>query len=85
MTTEALEKIKRCFISELLLQHFNLSKPIYIFTDISSYAAIAILMQQYGNSLHPVVFWSRKFTSPEQNYTIIEQELLPIVKAMNYW
>jgi len=85
MTTEALEKIKRYFISELLLQHFNFSKPVHIFTNTSGYAAIAILMQQHGNSLYPVVFWSRKFTSPEQNYTIIEQELLPIVEAMNHW
>jgi len=85
MATEALEKIKRCFTSELLLQHFNFFKPIHIFTDTSGYTAIAILIQQHGNSLYPVVFWSRKFTSPEQNYTIMEQELLPIVKAINYW
>ena len=82
---EALNKLKKCFISEPLLRRLDNLKPIHIYTNALGYAAAAILMQRHKNNLHPVAFWSQKFTNPERNYPIMEQELLPIVEAMNHW
>ena len=82
--SEALKKIKYCFISELLLRWFNLTKSIYLFMNASGYIAAAILMQNYKNWLQPIVFWSRKFTTAKQNYLIMEKELLSIIEALFY-
>jgi len=82
---EAMRKIKHWFSTEPLLRRFNLIRPIYIFTDASGYVAVAILMQWYNNHLYPISFWSQKFTPAKQNYSIMEQELLPIVKALTHW
>jgi len=83
--SEAIRKIKYCFITKLLLRKFDPTRPIYIFTDASGYTAVVILMQWYNNHLHPISFWSWKFTPTKQNYSIMEQELLPIVEALTYW
>jgi len=42
-------------------------------------------MQAHDKHLYPVAFWFQKLIAPEQNYQIMELELLPIVKATSYW
>ena len=66
-----MRKIKYCFTTEPLLRRFDLTRPIHIFMDASGYVAVAILMQKYNNHLHPILFWSWKFTSAKQNYSIM--------------
>ena len=81
---EAMRKIKYYFTTKPLLRRFDPTRPIYIFTDASGYAAVVILMQWYNNHLYPILFWSWKFTPTKQNYPIMKQELLPIVEALTY-
>jgi len=80
-----MRRVKQCFISESFLHQFDSTKVIHIFTDASGYTAASILMQWHDKHLHPVAFWLGKFTTPEYNYTIIEQGLLPIVNIMSHW
>ena len=61
-------------------------KLFFLETDASDYAFGAIL-SQYGDDsyLHPVAFYSRKFTAPEINYEIHDKELLAIVASFEVW
>jgi hypothetical protein len=68
------------------LIHVDFTKPFFLETDASYYALRAIL-SQYGDDghLHPVAFYSRKFTAPEINYEIHDKELLAIVAFFEVW
>lgn len=63
-TQEAFDKLKITFSTAPVLMHVDFTKPFLLETDASDYAFGAIL-SQYGddNYLHPVAFYSRKFTT----------------------
>ena len=42
-------------------------------------------MQEMEDTWHPVAFVSRKLSSAEQNYTIVEMEILAVVLASQCW
>ena len=54
-------------------------------TDASDVAVGAILQQDVGNGLQPVVFASRKLQQAEVRYSAYERELLGIVWAIGQW
>jgi hypothetical protein len=85
-TQEAFDSLKKAFSSAPILIHVDFSKPFFLETDASDYALGAIL-SQYGDDghLHPIVFYSRKFTAPEINYEIHDKELLAIVASFEVW
>ena len=51
-------------------------------TDASDAAVGAILEQDFGNGLQPVVFANRKLNDAEMRYSAYEWELLDIVGAL---
>ena len=69
------------FIIALVLQNFNLEKPVIIEMDASDYVAAGVLSQpdKKGN-LYSVTFFSNKMSLEECNYEIYDKELLIIVK-----
>ena len=70
------------FIKKLTLAMFNLVKKIIIEIDVSKIALSAILSQlDKKNRLHPIIFYSKKFTILELNYNIHDKELLAIVNS----
>ena len=55
-------------------------------TDASNFAIGAILSQSNNDGiLHPIAFYSRKFTPPEINYPIYDKELSAIISAFEEW
>ena len=67
------------FIKKLILAMFNPVKKIIIEIDINKIALDSILNQpDEKKRLYPIIFYSRKFTSPELNYDIYAKELLAI-------
>jgi hypothetical protein len=54
-------------------------------TDALDFALGAVLSQEgdgtYGRRLHPVAFYSRKFSAAKINYEIHDKELLAIVDS----
>ena len=64
---------------------FDLIKLIMLETDVSDLALGAVISQQKPDGKwHPVAFYSRKLTIPEQNYEIHDKKLLAIVDSMKY-
>jgi len=78
--------LKKAMITELILQHFDLDRPITIETDASDNAIGAICSQPDEKGiLHPVAYYLRKLKDPECNYDIHDKELLAIVDALRKW
>ena len=63
---------------------FQINQPARIETDASDLAIGACLCQQKDSKWHPVAYYSRKMTAPEQNYDIHDKELLAVVEALKY-
>ena len=80
---EVFRKLKVAFAMALVLQHFDLKKPIRIETDTSGFAVAVILSQpstlivgrRSDAHWHLVAFWSCKMTPAERNYDTHDQEL----------
>ena len=83
----AFEELKKAFTSAPVLIHADPTKPFVVETDGSDFALGAVLSQVSYNDgqLHPVAFYSRKFTAAEVNYEIYDKELLAIIAAFEQW
>jgi hypothetical protein len=73
---QAFEELKRLFTSAPILLHFDPSRRTVVETDASDFAKGAVL-SQYGDNgkLHPVAFYSKKFSPAEINYDIHDKEM----------
>ena len=63
----------------------DFERQFVVTTDASDAAVGAILKQDFGNGLQPVVFASRKLNNAEMRYGAYERELLGIVWALAQW
>ncbi len=83
----AFEYLKSCCASATTLRPYNRTLPAYVYTDASSYAMGAVLLQRDDatQKLRPVQFMGRKFKPAERNYTINDKELLAIVDMFRRW
>ena len=85
-TQHAFETLKEAFTSAPVLLHPDPTKPFQVETDASDFAIGAILSQPDTEGiLHPVAYYSRKFTTPEINYPIYDKELGAIIAAFEEW
>ena len=89
LTSEAkksFQKLKKAFCKELVLQHFDMSKPISLETDISGKTIGGVLCQQdIDKNWHPVAYYLCKMLPAERNYEIHDAELLAIVEGFKTW
>jgi transposase InsO family protein len=81
---KAFETLKSALVTSPVLQYPDPSKQFYMETDASVFALGVALHQKNDedDDFHPVAFYSRKFTSPEQSYNTHDQELLAIVSGL---
>ena len=63
----------------------NFERQFVITTDASDVAIGAMLEQDFGSSLQPIAFSSRKLNPTEIHYSAYERELLGIVWAISQW
>lgn len=83
---QAFEELKLAFTTAPILVHPDFTKAFYLETDASDFALGAVLSQMGNdNKLHPVAFYSRKFSAAEINYEIHDKELLAIVDSFQEW
>jgi hypothetical protein len=78
---EAFEKLKHALINAPVLAPPELGKPFEMVLDASGVGLGAVLLQDG----RPVAFKSRKLSPAEQNYTVIEQEMLGVIHALKTW
>lgn len=74
---DAFDQLKRCVTNPLVLQYYNVSKPVTLTCDASQYGLGAACIQD-GK---PMAYASRTLTDTETRYAQIEKELLAVVFA----
>ena len=88
-TTEcqsAFDALKKAFMSDVILRHYNLDLKIIVETDTSDYVSGGILSQYDKNDvLHPIAYFSKKHNSAECNYEIYDKELMAIICTFEEW
>ena len=79
---QAFNNLKCCFITTLILTHFNPNFKYIVKTNSSNYALGGVLSQYNKNSkLYLVAFLSQKLAPTKLNYKIYNKELLTIVRC----
>ena len=81
---DAVAMLKQACTNPPVLCTFRNNEPTRIETDASDLAIGACLCQRRNEKWHPVAYYSRKMTAPEQNYDIHDKELLAVVEALKY-
>ena len=80
------ESLKQRFCEELILKNHDAEKETILETDASDHSVGACMSQRSADGkLHPVAYYSRKFTPAELNYDVQDKELLAIVQAFQHW
>ena len=78
----AFRSLQLAFTSAPILRHFQPDRPLVVEADASDFALGCVLSQPSDDGhLHPLCFYSRKFTPAELNYPIYDKELLAVVAA----
>ena len=78
--------LRKIFTKELILAMFNPAKKIMVEIDASKIALNSVLSQpDEEKRLYLVIFYFRKFTTPELNYDIYDKKLLAIVDSFKVW
>ena len=78
---QALDKMKQALSSKPVLRLPDMEKQFTLRTDASSSGLGAVLLQEWGGDLFPVIYASRKLLDRERRYSTIERECLGIVWA----
>ena len=74
------QKLKRRFTSALVLRYFDPNREIIMETDASDYVSAGMISQYDANGiLHPIAFFSKKYSSTECNYEIYDKEFMAII------
>jgi hypothetical protein len=80
--SKSFEKLKKSFISALVLHYFNPERIILIKTDAFNLIIMGVLSQYDNNGIHhPVVYFSKKHSPTEIDHEIYDKELLMIIYA----
>ena len=78
----AFNTLKKAFMSDVILCHYNLNLKIVVETNTSDYVSEGILSQYNKNDkLHLIAYFSKKHNSAECNYEIYNKELMIIICA----
>jgi hypothetical protein len=76
----AFDILKATFTSVPILARFDLDQDIIIEMDASNYVSASVLSQyDDDNVLHPMAYFSKKYSPAECNYEINDKEVMAIV------
>ena len=79
-------KVKDILSSRPVLQAPDFSKPFTMAVDASQVGVGAVLLQPDKDQVQrPISYFSKKFTPAQRNYSVIEQELLAIILALQHF
>jgi hypothetical protein len=64
----------------------NQEKPFELECNTSAFATGAVLIQRDTNrDKHPVAYYSKALNPAKQNYHVLDQEFLSIIRALKEW
>jgi hypothetical protein len=82
----AFEILKKTFIFDMILRHFDLDRSIIIEIDVFDYVSNDILSQYDDEEvLHFVIYFLKKHNSTECNYEIYDKKLMTIIRCFEKW
>ncbi|CAI7776872.1 unnamed protein product [Closterium sp. NIES-54] len=81
----AFDTLTNILSSPPVLRLADPSQPFEVITDASDFAVGAVLLQDFGKGLQPIVYESRKMQPPERNYPVHDKEMLAIAHAFRVW
>ena len=82
----AFRHVKAVLCELPVLRAPDFAKPFALAVDASQVGVGAVLMQpDEENVNHPVCYFSKKFTPAQRNYSVVEQELLAIILALQHF
>jgi hypothetical protein len=82
----AFAALKIAFTTAPVLRRFDHDRDVIVETDASDYVSAGVLSQYDDDGiLHPVAFFSKKYSPAECNYEIYDKELMAIVRAFEEW
>lgn len=84
-TIQAFEKCKQLLTEATLLAHPREEANLVLTTDASDTAMGAVLDQEKDNSLEPLGFFSRQFSSAQRNYSAYDRELTAAYEAIKHF
>lgn len=76
------EVLKRSLSTAPVLKLVDHSKPFILRTDASGVGLGAVLLQERDDEKWPVAYASRKLTTAEKRYSVVERECLAVVWAV---
>jgi hypothetical protein len=82
---DAFQTLKKASIALLCFRIFEAGKLLRFETDALDLALGACASQEYEGKWHPIAYYSRKFSGPEERYDVHDKELLAIVAALKHW
>jgi len=82
---DAFQSLKQACVEPPTMITFESNKPLRIETDASDLALGACATQERDGLWHPIAYYSRKFSGPEERYDVHDKELLAIVSALEHW
>ena len=82
---QAFQQLKQALTTAPVLCLPNPSLPYEVYTDASGFAIGAVLLQNQGAGLQPIVYLSRKLNDTEQRYPTGDREMLAIFHALREW
>jgi hypothetical protein len=83
---DAFDYLKIAFTTTPVLAHFDPDACIIVETDTSDFVSGGILSQYDANNiLHPIAYFSKKYSPAEYNYTIYDKELRAVIQAFEEW
>jgi phospholipid-translocating ATPase len=78
----AFNKLQSVFFKSPFVRQPDWNATFYLNTDASAQAISAVLLQKFGEDMHPVSYFSKTLNKAESNYAAVKLELMAIVKAV---
>jgi hypothetical protein len=81
----AFQQLKNASIKPPCFRIFQAGQPLRFETDASDLALGGCASQLHEGKWHPIAYYSRKFSGPEERYDVHDKELLAIVACLQHW
>ena len=81
----AFAALKNKLTSTPVLAHPSPDYPFTLYTDACGYATGAVLLQDRGDGLRPVAYFSKTLKGAELRYSTYDKEMLALVRALRHF